>query len=101
MKINMLNVIRTVTAILERTSPTLAKKLAIKLFFSPRTSKQKIPDIPGLQQHWCDYVKIDGSNSKCRFYSAGTGPTVLLVHGWESSAWSLSAIAKKLLDQNK
>ncbi len=100
MKINILNVIRTITAILEKISPTLAKKLAIKLFFSPRPSKQKLPDIPGLQQHWCDYRKIDGSDSKCRVYSAGTGPTVLLVHGWESSAWSMSAIAKELLDQN-
>lgn len=100
MKINMLNVIRTITAILEKTSPTLAKKLAIKLFFSPRSSKQKLPDIPYLQQHWCDYRKIDGTDSKCRVYSAGTGPTILLVHGWEGSAWNLSAIAKELLGQN-
>jgi pimeloyl-ACP methyl ester carboxylesterase len=100
MKINLLKVIRTITAVLEKTSPALANKLAIKLFFSPRASKQKLPEIPDLQQHWCDYVKIDGSTSKCRVYMAGTGPTVLLVHGWEGSAWSMSAIAKQLLDKN-
>ena len=86
MKINMLKVIRTITAVLEKTSPSLAKKLAIKLFFSPRASKQRLPDIPDLQKHWCEYVKTDGSTSKCQVYTAGTGPTVLLVHGWEGSA---------------
>ena len=100
MKINMLKVIRTLNVVLEKTSPKLAKKLAIKLFFSPRATKQKLPDIPNLQQYWCDYVKTDGSASKCRVYTAGTGPTVLLVHGWEGSAWSMSAIAKQLLDKN-
>lgn len=100
MKINMLKVIRTITAVLEKTSPALANKLAIKLFFSPRASKQKLPEIPDLQQHWSDYVKTDGSTSKCRVYTAGSGPTVLLVHGWEGSAWSMSAIAKQLLDKN-
>ena len=100
MKINMLKVIRTSTSLLEKASPTLAKKLTIKLFFSPRSSKQKLPDIPNLQQHWCDYVKTDGSTSKCRVYTAGIGPTVLLVHGWEGSAWSMSAIARQLLDKN-
>lgn len=100
MKINMLKVIRTITAVLEKTSPALANKLAIKLFFSPRATKQKLPEIPGLQQHWCDYVKTDGSINKCRVYTAGTGPTVLLVHGWEDSAWSMSAIAKQLIDKN-
>jgi len=100
MSINMLKVIRTITAVLEKTSPTLANKLAIKLFFSPRASNQELPEIPDLQQHWCDYVKTDGSTSKCRVYTAGTGPTVLLVHGWEGSAFRMSAIAKKLLDKN-
>ena len=100
MKINMLKVIRTITAVLEKTSPSLAKKLAIKLFFSPRASKQRLPDIPDLQKHWCEYVKTDGSTSKCQVYTAGTGPTVLLVHGWEGSAWSMSAIAKQLLEKN-
>ncbi|MEH6456514.1 MAG: alpha/beta fold hydrolase [Cocleimonas sp.] len=99
MKINMLKVIRTITAVLEKTSPALANKLAIKLFFSPRASKQKLPEIPDLQQHWCEYLKTDGSTSKCRVYTAGTGPTVLLVHGWEGSAFSMSAIAKQLLEQ--
>ncbi len=61
MKINMLKVIRTITAVLEKTSPSLANKLAIKLFFSPRASKQRLPELPELQQHWCDYVKTDGN----------------------------------------
>lgn len=100
MKINILKVIRTLTSVLEKTSPSLAKKFAIKLFFSPRATKQKLPDIPNLHQHWCSYVKTDGSKSKCRVYSAGEGPTVLLVHGWEGSAWNLSAIARQLLDKN-
>lgn len=100
MKINILKLIQTITAILEKTSPALANKWAVKLFFSPRTSKQRIPDLPSMQQSWCTYKKIDGRESKCRVYSAGTGPTVLLVHGWAGSAWSMSAIAKQLLAKN-
>lgn len=99
MKINMLNVIRGITSTLEKTSPTLAQKWAKKLFFSPRNSKQEIPDIPGLQQHWHTYTRTDGTKSKCRIYTAGNGPAVILVHGWESSASRMSAIANQLLEK--
>lgn len=100
MNINILKLVQTITAVLEKTSPTLANKWAVKLFFSPRTSKQKTPDLPDMQQSWCTYKKSDGSQSKCRIYSAGKGPTVILVHGWAGSAWNMSAIAKQLLAKN-
>lgn len=56
MKLNLLKIIRTITATLEKALPTLAQQWANKLFFSPRNPKQEIPDIPGLQQHWSTSV---------------------------------------------
>ena len=100
MKINLLKIIRAITITLETVSSTLARKWAIKLFFSPRTSRQRVPDIPGLEKHWYSYTRTDGSQSRCRVYTAGNGPSVLLVHGWEGSAWSMSTIAKQLLEKN-
>lgn len=99
MKSILLTTIRRITATLESVSPRLAHWWVSRLFFSPRTSRNKIPSIPDLEQRWLTYTKTDGALSKCQVYSAGTGPVVLLIHGWEGSANSLSAIATQLLDK--
>jgi len=99
MKSNLLTTIRKITTTLERVSPRLAVWWISRLFFSPRTSRREIPDIPDLEQRWLGYTTITGARSKCRVYSAGTGAVVLLIHGWEGSAFSLSAIARQLRDE--
>ncbi|MEE9351635.1 MAG: alpha/beta fold hydrolase, partial [Thiotrichaceae bacterium] len=93
----LLTTIRKITATLEWISPKLAARWANKLFFSPRSSKRKLPDIPNLQQSWLSYTKTSGDKDKCRVYTVGAGPVVLLVHGWEGSSYSFSVIAKALL----
>ncbi len=94
----LLTAIRNITSILEFISPKLALSWTSKLFFSPRLSKKaRIPDIPYLQQSWLSYQKITGVVDKCKVYTAGNGPVVLLVHGWEGSTSNLSTLAKSLL----
>jgi len=99
MESTLLTTIRRITITLERFSPRLALWWISQLFFSPRTSRREIPDIPNLEQRWLGYTKINGSRSKCRVYSAGTGSVVLLIHGWEGSAYSLTAVARRLLEK--
>ena len=99
MKSILLTTICGVTATLESVSPRLAHWWISWLFFSPRTSRRELPRIPGLQQRWLIYTKTNGARSKCRVYSAGTGPAVLLIHGWEGSTSSMTAIARVLLDK--
>ncbi len=99
MKINLSGTIRFITATLERLSPRIALWWASRLFFSPRTSQRKIPELPNLEQRWLSFTAINGTQSKCKVYSTGTGPVVLLIHGWEGSASSFTAIARRLLEE--
>jgi len=99
MKINLLETIRFITATLERLSPRIALWWVSRLFFSPRTSRREMPQLPDLEQRWLSFTAINGSQSKCKVYSTGTGPVVLLIHGWEGSASSFTAIARRLLDE--
>ncbi len=97
MTLNLLTVIQVITHILEWLSPPLAARWARHLFFSPRTTQREIPRIPSLQLSWCHYVNSSGKPSQVRVYTAGTGPAVLLVHGWEGAALSHSELASHLL----
>lgn len=99
MKINLLGTIRFITATFERVSPPVALWWVSRLFFSPRTSRREKPKLPGLDERWADFTTIDGAQGKCKVYSAGTGPVILLIHGWEGSASSFTSIARRLLDE--
>jgi len=102
MKAIVLFIFQTITKVLEILSPKLASAWANKLFFTPRRSakhsKPRLPQIANLQQHWHQYHNTQGVNNRCKVFSAGNGPVVLLVHGWEGTAFSLSRIAQALLD---
>ena len=93
----LFTMIRKITATLEMVSPRLALWWVSRLFFSPRSSRRELPDIPDLQQRWLSFEKTDGTQGECKVYSAGSGPVVLLIHGWEGSAYSFSVIARQLL----
>ena len=104
MKPLMLTFIRLITAILEVISPRLAVKWTSKLFFSPRGRRSKLPNLADMEQSWMSYTKVsaDSTNtsSQCRVYASGQSDSViLLVHGWEACAKSLSPIAQVLLKQ--
>jgi len=99
MTINLLGMIRTITAMLERLSPRVSLWWVSRLFFSPRTTRREMPELPNLEQCWLSFTTTDAAQSRCKVYSAGTGPVVLFIHGWESSASSFTAIARRLLDE--
>jgi len=94
----MIKVIQKVTRTLETLSPHLAGWWASQLFISPRTNRRRAPTINGMQQQFLKYETIHGKKGKCSVYTAGTGPTILLVHGWEGTAYSYSEMCQKLLD---
>ena len=99
MKLNILSIARKFNQILQFVSPPLAVWWNSRLFLSPRTTQRLIPDVPGLDKGWCDYTKINGQASKVRVYTAGSGPAVLLLHGWEGASYSHSVLARRLLEE--
>lgn len=98
MKFNLLSGIRKITALLERLSPSLASKWASRLFFSPRETQRRAPNIPNLKHHWQPYTKTSGAQSKVKVYTCGTGPGIMLLHGWEGASFSHSVLANFLLE---
>lgn len=99
MKSIILTTIKKMTKVFEWLSPGLAGWWVSRLFFSPSTTRRTAPDIKQLRQDSLSFETMEGTQSQCQVYSAGSGPAVLLVHGWEGSAYSLSAISRALLDQ--
>lgn len=94
----MIKVIQKITRTLEILSPPLAGWWACQLFMSPRSNRQRMPVIDGLKQTFLDYQTIHGKKGKCSVYSAGAGPAILLVHGWEGTAYNYTDMCKALLD---
>lgn len=99
MKLNILSIVRKFNQILQFVSSPLAVWWNTRLFLSPRTTQRLVPDVPRLDESWCDYTKINGQASKARVYTAGSGPTVLLLHGWEGASYSHSVLARRLLEE--
>jgi len=97
MKTLIIKAVRKTTTMLETISPRLAHWWAGWLFFSPRMTQREAPEITNLKQEWLSFKTIDGGQGRCRVYSAGSGPAVLLMHGWEGAARSLTSIANELL----
>jgi len=50
-----------------------------------------------MKTDWLDFTSTFGNSEKCNVYQAGSGPTVLLVHGWEGSAYSYSVLSEQLV----
>lgn len=76
-------------------NPSLAIRLATDRFFYPRRRSQSgISKLPAGYQPICVYHNL----KKLAAYRWGTtGPTVLLVHGWESHMGSMAAFIEPLL----
>ena len=102
MKFDLLQLIQKVTRLIETVSPRLAAWWASRLFFSPRSSPRKAPHIAAMKQHWQPYTrsyKNAGQTSRVKVYTAGDGPNILLVHGWEDAASSHKLLAETIIAQ--
>ncbi|MBL4659281.1 MAG: alpha/beta fold hydrolase [Alcanivoracaceae bacterium] len=98
MKTIILKTIRFITKSLETISGHLAGVWASKLFFSPRKKHTYSLNLANMKTDWVDFTSTFGYSERCKVYQAGTGPTVLLVHGWEGSAYSYSVLSEQLVN---
>ena len=98
MKTIILNTIRFITKSLETISGNLAGIWAGKLFFSPRKKHKYSLDLKDMKTNWIDFTSTFGDSERCKIYQAGSGPTILLAHGWEGSAYSYSALSEQLVN---
>lgn len=66
----------------------------VQAFLTPRPPKSPAPDfLPGAEP-----LRIHTAEGAVALRRAGTGPRVLLLHGWEGQAADLAAFAAPLLD---
>jgi esterase/lipase len=76
----LLKVVRWVFPRLESISPSLAHRYFVKIFFTPLRYAIPEKERPLLLDAEKFHVGIPGKKIQC--YSWGTGPIILLVHGW-------------------
>ncbi|PIB35933.1 hypothetical protein BFP72_11275 [Reichenbachiella sp. 5M10] len=84
--------------VLSTLSPSLAGKQAFRLFQIPINKKIRPKELPFFDQ--ANSFIVPWYHEDIRCYSLGPidGPLVLMVHGWESNAASLSGIATPLAE---
>lgn len=77
-------------------SPRMAARLALELFITPRSSKPTTRELAVLATAW--QRRLAFGRGHLQIYAWGdSGPTVLLVHGWSSSAARLAGFVEPLL----
>ncbi|HYI80923.1 MAG TPA: alpha/beta hydrolase [Thermoleophilaceae bacterium] len=65
----------------------------------PAVAKLSPPDIPGATQQTVTIESHDAGPFDVRFYEAGVGPPVLLLHGWPQDAWCWRSVIPLLADR--
>ena len=92
-----LRLIRRFFSVLSLLSPTLAARFALRFFFTPGKHPR-----PAREQPWLDRAqrfRLHLHGREVETFSWGTGPTVLLVHGWAGRATQLSSFAASLIER--
>lgn len=74
-----------------RLAPRMAERQAAALFFTPRTRRRT-----HAPAEWTP-MRVDAGRRRLAVWTAGRGPTVLLVHGWEGSATDLLPVGAALV----
>ena len=81
-----------------RLSPTIASRIAYKLWFTPTRFKTPASERSVLESAAVVFHPINGRNIATFSWGAGNGPTVLLVHGWSGRGTQLGSFVEPLLD---
>jgi pimeloyl-ACP methyl ester carboxylesterase len=90
--------IKTGLRLLEAVSPTLAGRVAFNLFLTP--NHRPVTDAEQKVLDKAQRVVIYHGDDRLSGYVWGNvGATVLLVHGWESSAGSMTPLVEPLMEQ--
>lgn len=91
-----LQLLRTSLRSLDRLSPGLAGRWAYRLWFSTHRFAE-----PGREARWREQAQqstLPHAYGPLTVYSWGTGPAVLLVHGWNGRGTQLGAFAAPLVE---
>jgi hypothetical protein len=91
----LLKVVRWIFPKLELIAPYLAHRYFIKIFFTPL--KYKIPE---KEKPWIEKAEkfsIHAAGKKIQCYSWGSGPIVLLIHGWAGRATQFRKLIEVLV----
>jgi pimeloyl-ACP methyl ester carboxylesterase len=83
--------------VLSRTSPGAASRLAEDLFMKPRRFRAPEREKDVLARATTFDVRI-GPSTNVKAWSWGSGPTVLLVHGWEGRGAQLASFVDPLVE---
>jgi pimeloyl-ACP methyl ester carboxylesterase len=90
-------VLKTALKVSSALSPRLTDEITLGLFQKPRRSASlPMPEIAGIPAR---SFHVQTTVGRLAAWSWGTGPTVLLVHGWEGHAAQLVPFAGPLLDE--
>jgi pimeloyl-ACP methyl ester carboxylesterase len=96
--------VRTTLQTLETIWPTLAGKLATKLFFTPFRHKRPKRELQFIKDARRQEVAVSENfdksvpNPHFVMYEWGQGPTVLLVHGWGGRGSQVATMAQPLIE---
>ena len=90
-----IKVIRSITKAINAVSPNLAGYLAYQLFCTPMNRAKTELELNPRQ------IRVPHKGGYLVGYEwAGTGKTIMLVHGWEASAGRFKKLIKLLVEQN-
>ena len=82
--------------IFERLAPFLAERMALRLFLNP--PRHQIPEWQKQYLECANKSTILVKNNLIKVYQWGTGPAILLVHGWGGRGSQLSAFIPSLIN---
>jgi len=75
-------------------APSLARRLARRLFFAPGTTRQRPEDLQRLAS--AEAFTLEGRFGSVAGWAWGAGPVVLLVHGWGGYAGQMTSLVEPL-----
>jgi pimeloyl-ACP methyl ester carboxylesterase len=78
-------------------SPAAAAKIAFRLFFTPRGARPSEKEENALAQ--ASRFTLSTGRGEVRGYSWGSGPVVLLVHGWGGHAGQMTHLVPSLIER--
>ena len=82
-------------SLLEKISPRLAAKLALRFFLRP--FRFPLPNREKEAVETANIFKIQVENNEVAIYEWGEGPAIWVLHGWSGRATQLGAIIKELV----
>ena len=93
-----LKLFRLLFTLLDAISPSLAARLAVTVFYSPRRFPTAKWEKTALDMGKDNQLKFDNENLAATVWE-GIGPTVLMVHGWQGRRSQLGKIAVELMEK--